>query len=125
MKNWVIKTVKRHPILYRGAKKIYRTINPANPTIYRNYDYQIAYELEDEREIKKILYHYNSFRKYNMQLFILVKGNISYIHEYIRKYPGITFLSLDYYRKYGKKMDLTNIILVDAQKEVPDIINYI
>lgn len=100
-------------------------MNPANPTVYRNDDYHIAYELEDEEKIKKILYHYNSFRKYQMQLFILVKGNVSHIHEYIRKYPGVTFLSVDYYQKYSKKMNLTNIIFVDEEKEVPDIINYI
>lgn len=90
MKNFVIRMVKGHPLLYRGAKKIYRIVKPAAPAPYKNNDFRIAYELEHMEEMERILMHYDSFRKDHMSLLVLVKGNLLYIHELIRKYPGFS-----------------------------------
>ena len=55
MKNFVIKLVKNNPVLYRSAKKVYRTFQPAKPTVYRNNDYSIVYQINDPEEMGKIL----------------------------------------------------------------------
>ncbi len=69
--------------------------------------------------------HYDSFRKDHMSLLVLVKGNLLYIHELIRKYPGVQFLSLDYYRKYRKKLHLCNLIVMDVNGKIPEMTDYI
>lgn len=125
MKSFVIRMVKGHPILYRSAKKIYRAVKPAVPTPYRSNDFRIAYELENVEEMEQILAHYDHFRKDNMSLLILVKGNLLQIHELIRKYPGVQFLSLDYYKNYRKKIQLRNLIVMDVNGKLPEMTDYI
>lgn len=122
MKNFVIKLVKNNPVLYRGAKKVYRTFQPAKPTIYRNDDYSIVYQLSDPQEMPEILSHYNSFRRENTRLVVLVRGNTLKMHILIREYPGVIFYSLDYYQKYRKRLYIKNMILTDRSQSVEDII---
>ena len=122
MKNFVIKLVKDNPILYRGAKKVYRTFQPAKPTVYRNNDYRIVYLISDPEEMPEIIAHYNSYRRENTSLVILVKGNALKMHMLIRQYPGIIFYSMDYYKKYQKRLYIKNMILTDCSQSVGEII---
>lgn len=122
MKNFVIRLVKNNPVLYRGAKKVYRTFQPAKPTIYRNNDYSVVYQLSDLEEMPEILRHYNSFRRENTRLAVLVRGNTLKMHILIREYPGVIFYSLDYYQKYRKRLYIKNMILTDCSQSVEDII---
>ena len=123
MKNFVIRFVKNNPILYRGAKKVYRTFQPAKPTIYRNNDYSIVYRLDDPDEMKNIIAHYNDLRRENTKIVVLVSGNELKLHNLIRMYPGVIFLSTDYYRRYQKKLTVRNMILTDWQPPASDIID--
>ena len=123
MKNFVIRFVKNNPILYRGAKKVYRTFQPAKPTIYRNNDYSIVYRLDDPDEMKNIIAHYNDLRRENTKIVVLVSGNELKLHNLIRMYPGVIFLSTDYYRRYQKKLTVRNMILTDWHQPVSDIID--
>ena len=122
MKNFVIRFVKNNPILYRGAKKVYRTFQPAAPTVYRNHDLCITYMIEDMQKMPHILAHYNSLRRENTRLVVLVKGNVLKMHALFREYPGVIFYSLDYYRRYQKKMYIKNMILTDDRQSLQDII---
>lgn len=122
MKNFVIKMVKNNPVLYRSAKKVYRTFRPARPTVYQNNSYRVVYQLSDPEEMKKILAHYNSYRGENTSLAVLVRGNTLHLHLLIRQYPGVTFYSLDYYKKYRKRLYIKNMILTDVSQPVGDII---
>ena len=63
MKNFVIRLVKNNPVLYRSAKKVYRTFQPAKPTVYQNNNYRVVYQLSDPEEMQEILAHYNSYRR--------------------------------------------------------------
>lgn len=123
MKNFVIKMVKNNPLLYQGAKKVYRTFQPARPTVYKNNDYRIVYRISDPSEMPDVLEHYNSFRKVNTSLVVLVEGNTREIHRMFRKYPGVLFYSLDYYRTYQKRLYIKNMILTDCSRSVSDIID--
>lgn len=122
MKNFVIRLVKGNPVLYRGAKKVYRTFRPAKPTVYRNSDYRIVYQISDPEEMPRILSHYNSLRRGNTRLVILVKGNPLKMHLLIRQYPGVTFYSMDFYQNYQKRLYINNMILTDCSQPVEDII---
>ena len=123
MKNFVIRFVKNNPILYRGAKKVYRTFQPAKPTIYRNNDYSIVYRLDDPDEMKNIIAHYNDLRRENTKIVVLVSGNELKLHNLIRMYPGVIFLSTDYYRRYQKKLTVRKMILTDWHQPASDIID--
>ena len=123
MKNFVIRFVKNNPILYRGAKKVYRTFQPAKPTIYRNNDYSIVYRLDDPDEMKNIIAHYNDLRRENTKIVVLVSGNELKLLNLIRMYPGVIFLSTDYYRRYQKKLTVRNMILTDWHQPASDIID--
>ena len=123
MKNFVIRFVKNNPILYIGAKKVYRTFQPAKPTIYRNNDYSIVYRLDDPDEMKNIIAHYNDLRRENTKIVVLVSGNELKLHNLIRMYPGVIFLSTDYYRRYQKKLTVRNMILTDWHQPASDIID--
>ena len=122
MKNFVIKLVKNNPVLYRSAKKVYRTFQPAKPTLYRNDVCRVVYQISDPGEIPAILAHYNSYRRENTVLVILVKGNTLQMNTLIRQYSGIIFYSLDYYKKYQKRLYIKNMILTDCNQSVGDII---
>lgn len=123
MKNFVIKIVKNNPLLYQGAKKVYRTFQPAKPTVYRNNDYRIVYRISDPDEMAGVLEHYNSFRKKNTSLVVLVDGHTRAIHRLFRRYPGVLFYSMDYYRTYHKKLYISNMILTGCGQPVSDIID--
>ena len=123
MKTFVIRFVKNNPILYRGSKKVYRTFQPAKPTIYRNNDYSIVYRLDDPDEMKNIIAHYNDLRRENTKIVVLVSGNELKLHNLIRMYPGVIFLSTDYYRRYQKKLTVRNMILTDWHQPASDIID--
>lgn len=122
MKNFVIRLVKNNPVLYRGAKKVYRTFQPAKPTVYRSNVYRIVYQITDPGEMSQVLDHYNSFRRENTRLVVLVKGNTLKMHLLVRQYPGVTFYSMDYYRNYQKRLYINNMILTDCSQSVEDII---
>ena len=122
MKNFVIKLVKNNPVLYRSAKKVYRTFQPAKPTVYRNNDYSIVYQIYSPEEMKKVIAHYNSFRRENTRLVVLVRGNTLKMHILVRQYPGVIFYSLDYYKRYQKRLYIKNMILTDCRQSVADII---
>lgn len=122
MKNFVIKLVKNNPVLYRSAKKVYRTFQPAKPTVYRNNDYSIVYQIYSLEEMKKVIAHYNSFRRENTRLVVLVRGNTLKMHILVRQYPGVIFYSLDYYKRYQKRLYINNMILTDCSQQVSDII---
>lgn len=123
MKNFVIRFVKNNPVLYRGAKKVYRTFQPAKPTIYRNNDYSIVYRLNNPDEMGSILDHYNDLRRENTRIVVLVSGNELKVHSLIRMYPGVNFLSMDYYRRYQKKLAIRNMILTDWRQPASDIVD--
>ena len=122
MKNFVIRLVKNNPVLYRSAKKVYRTFQPAKPTVYQNNNYRVVYQLSDPEEMQEILAHYNSYRRENTSLVVLVRGNTLHMHILIRKYPGVICYSLDYYKKYQKRLYIKNMILTDCSQSVGDII---
>lgn len=122
MKNFVIKLVKNNPVLYRSAKKVYRTFQPAKPTVYQNNNYRVVYQISDPDEMPGVIAHYNSYRRENTCLVILVKGNTLKMHTLIRQYPGVIFYSLDYYKKYQKRLYIKNMILTDCRQSVADII---
>lgn len=123
MKNFVIKMVKNNPLLYQSAKKVYRTFQPARPTVYRNNDYRIVYRISDPSEMPDVLEHYNGLKKENTDLVVLVEGNTRVIHRLFRQYPGVLFYSLDYYRTYQKRLYIKNMILADCRQSVSDIID--
>ena len=123
MKNFVIRLVKNNPVLYRGAKRVYRTFQPAKPTIYRNNDYSIVYRLNNPDEMENILDHYNDLRRENTRIVVLVSGNELKLHGLIRTYPGVHFLSLDYYRRYQKKLAIRNMILTNWHQPMSDIVD--
>ena len=122
MKNFVIKLVKNNPVLYRSAKKVYRTFQPAKPTVYRNNDYSIVYQIYSPEEMKKVIAHYNSFRRENTRLVVLVRGNTLKMHILVRQYPGVIFYSLDYYKRYQKRLYINNMILTECCHQVLDIL---
>lgn len=125
MKNIAIRIVKSNPILYKGAKKIYRTFQPAKPTLYRNHDYSMVYQIKAPEKMSAVLEHFGKYRKNNTRLVVIVSGNTRVIHLLFRDYPGVIFLSMDYYKKYQKKLNIKNMILTDTSQPVTDIIDLI
>ena len=123
MKNFVIKLVKNNPFLYQSAKKVYRTFQPARPTVYRSSDYRVVYRISDPAEMPEVLAHYNSYRRVNTRLVVLVEGNTRKMHLLVRRYPGVIFYSLDYYRTYQKRLYINNMILTGCRQPVADIID--
>lgn len=122
MKNFVIKVVKNNPLLYQGAKKIYRTFQPARPTIYRNKDYRIVYRISALEQMTDVLEHYDRIRRVNTRPVVLVEGMTREIHRLFRQYPGVQFYSMDYYRTYQKRLYINNMIVTDCSRPVADII---
>ena len=75
MKNFVIKLVKNNPFLYQSAKKVYRTFQPARPTVYRSSDYRVVYRISDPAEMPErypgvIFYSMDYYRTYQKRLYI-------------------------------------------------------
>ena len=59
----------------------------------------------------------------NTKIVVLVSGNELKLHNLIRMYPGVIFLSTDYYRRYQKKLTVRNMILTDWHQPASDIID--
>lgn len=125
MKKYIIKIAKKNELLYRIAKRFYRSIRPAAPTYYRNYDYNIAYEMEEENQLSLILDHYAKVKKTNTRLLILWKGNPLCLHRLMREHPFILFLSIDYYERYHQKLMVNHLIFADYQQDIPSVLRLI
>ena len=115
MKKYLIKIAKKNELLYRIAKRFYRTIRPAAPTLYRSADYLVVYRAAQPQDIAMIRQHYEGIRRENTLV----------LHSLMRRYQGMIFLSLDYYERYQKKLMLGNMILLDWHQPAPRILEYI
>lgn len=63
MKKYIIRIAKKNELLYRMAKRFYRSVRPAAPTLYQNYDYVIAYRAKEEQQLSTIFAHYAQIKK--------------------------------------------------------------
>ena len=97
MKKWLIKIAKKNAVLYRIAKKLYRSVRPAAPTLYRSQDYFMVYQLHALEEMDDILRHYAQVRRDNTPLCCLGHGPTLDIHRLMRVHPGGRVLSRGYY----------------------------
>lgn len=104
MKKYLIKIAKKNELLYRIAKRFYRTIRPAAPTLYRSADYLVVYRAAQPQDIAMIRQHYEGLRKENTRVVVLWEGEPLVLHSLMRRYQGMIFLSLDYYERYQKKL---------------------
>lgn len=125
MKKWLIKIAKKNAVLYRIAKKLYRSVRPAAPTLYRSQDYFMVYQLHALEEMDDILRHYAQVRRDNTRIVVVVHGHTLGIHRLMRVHPGVRFLSLDYYERYHRKLTLKNIVLMDWRRPAEKMLNYI
>ncbi len=125
MKKYVIQLAKKNELLYRIAKRFYRTIRPAAPTFYRNYDYIITYEMKEEHEISLILEHYAKVKKTNTRLLILWGGDPLCLHRLMREHPSVFFLSMDYYERYHQKLMVNHMIFLNIQQDIPSVLRLI
>lgn len=125
MKKYLIKIAKKNELLYRIAKRFYRTIRPAAPTLYRSADYLVVYRAAQPQDIAMIRQHYEGIRRENTRVVVLWEGEPLVLHSLMRRYQGMIFLSLDYYERYQKKLMLCNMILLDWHQPAPRILEYI
>ena len=114
MKKWLIKIAKKNAVLYRIAKKL-----------YRSQDYFMVYQLHALEEMDDILQHYAQVRRDNTRIVVVVHGHTLDIHRLMRVHPGVRFLSLDYYERYHRKLTLKNIVLMDWRRPAEKMLNYI
>ena len=125
MKKHLIRIAKKNELLYRIAKRFYRAVRPAAPTLYRSLDYLLAYPMKTEDELTAILAHYETLRRGNTRLLILWVGDPLCLLRLMRCHPQILFLSMDYYARYHQKLMLKNMILLDAARPAPAVLEYI
>lgn len=116
MKNKIIQFIKKHPFLYNTAKKINRKLNK----IQVREDYEVkstfyVYVMKEEHEFELIKKHYAKISNYNTKLLIIINNpNYNkYIHKYIRENPDILFISLDYFKKYHKTINVDKFVFLD------------
>ena len=125
MKKRLIRIAKKNELLYRIAKRCYRTLRPAAPTVYRSLDYLLAYPMKHESQLSDVLAHYESVRRENTRLLILWEGEPLCLHRLMRAYPQLLFLSMDYYARYHQKLTVSNLILLDAKTQAPAVLDYL
>lgn len=125
MKKYIIRIAKKNELLYRMAKRFYRSVRPAAPTLYQNYDYVIAYRAKEEQQLSTIFAHYAQIKKGNTRLLIFWEGEPLLLHRLMREHPSTYFLSVDYYARYHQKLRVRNFILLDMHQEAPSILEFI
>lgn len=128
MKNKIIKIIKKNPILYKIAKKIYRKFVKENvPKRICEENFYFLYILENLEELEKIKQHFKELNYENAYLAILI-NNENYniiIHDLIEQEDAI-ILSANYFRKYNKKINFKKMILLDYKNQnYKNIINLI
>lgn len=121
MKNFVIKLVKKNPILYRGAKKVYRTFRPARPAVYQSNEWHLVCRIQDPARMPELKAQYDRCRNQDTRLVVLVQGHTLDLHGLVRSYPGVVFLSEDYYHKYEKQLQLSNVVLMTEGQSMEEI----
>ncbi len=129
MKNEIIKFIKKHPFLYNLAKKINRKLKVIPPKNSYSSDYvYYTYILKKEEELNKVKEHYRKIEKENTKLFIIVDNEeyCKYIHKFIRENVNILFASMQYFKRYNKKLKLNKYILLDYKNnDFDSLLNYI
>lgn len=112
--------------MYRSAKRLYRTFKPARQTAYKGMEFYYIYRTgcTKNEEIRRILAHYDSCKKTLSHLVIVVEGHVSSMHELMGRWPGVTFLSADYYKTYQKKLSVRNMICLDHTRKPPEILEW-
>lgn len=129
MKNKIIRFIKNNPLLYNIAKKINRSLKITPPKKSYSSDYiYYTYILKEAGELNKIKEHYKKIERENTKLFIIVDNeeNCKYIHKFIRENVNILFASMQYFKKYNKKLKLNKYLLLDYKDNKFDsLLNYI
>ena len=129
MKNKIIRFIKNHPFLYNLAKKINRRLKVTRPKKSYSSDYiYYTYILKEAGELNKIKEHYKKIERENTKLFVIVDNEeySQYIHKFIRENVNILFASMQYFKKYNKKLKLNKYLLLDYRNnEFDSLLNYI
>ena len=129
MKNKIIRFIKNHPFLNNLAKKINRRLKVTPPKKSYSSDYiYYAYILKEAGELNKIKEHYKKIERENTKLFVIVDNEeySQYIHKFIRENVNILFASMQYFKKYNKKLKLNKYLLLDYRNnEFDSLLNYI
>ena len=124
MKNKIIQFIKKHPFLYNLAKKINRRMNnvPVKVDYVTNTIYY-TYMLKKEEELPLIKKHYNTIKRDNTKLLVIVdnKEYNKYLHKWIRENVKVLFASLDYFKKYHKNLNANRLVLLDYNQGIRNI----
>ena len=83
MKKWLIKIAKKNAVLYRIAKKLYRSVRPAAPTLVPQ-SATISWSISCMTRVKRwktILRHYAQVRRDNTRIVVVVHGHTLHIHR--------------------------------------------
>ena len=64
---------------------------------------------------------YDRCRNQDTRLVVLVQGHTLDLHGLVRSYPGVVFLSEDYYHKYEKQLQLSNVVLMTEGQSMEEI----
>jgi len=121
MRKFLIKIIKKNKFLYNVAsylnRKITKKVSIVPKQIEGNTTY-MCYTLKDLSELEKIILHYDTIKKYDSQLVILIKNNKYNLkmHTLIEENPKIIFISHNYIEKYKKQLDFKNFIFIEYNK---------
>ena len=116
MKNYLIKLIKKNKYLYSFARKVYYRIWK-KPVVKRSNLEEmkyVVYVLKNMDELEKIKEHYSKLKIKDYLLMIIVDNpdyNLN-IHELISS-ESCAIVSADYFRRYYKKLNLKNVIILD------------
>lgn len=130
IKNAIVKLIKKVPFLYNLAKKV---VNKKNKSLsynnITNNDVYYIYIMKQEEELNEIKQHYDEIKKENSKLAIIVddKDSYNYMHKIIRENINISFMDLQYFKTYNKKINVSKYILLDYKSNQynKDIFEYV
>ena len=91
------------------AKRFYRSVRPAAPTLYQNYDYVIAYRAKEEQQLSAIFAPLCANKKRQYTFIDFLEGEPLLLHRLMREHPSTYFLSVDYYARYHQKLRVRNL----------------
>ena len=115
LKKKIVALIKKSPFLYNLAKKFLNKKDKNFSYKLMDNDVYYVYIMQEKEELEKIKQHYDKMKNANSKLAIVIndKYAYNYMHKLIRENMSISFIDLQYFKLYNKKIMFNKCIMLD------------
>ncbi len=119
MKKTLIKVIKTNKYSFELAKRIQNRFNIRSVKNIEN-EVNFGYIMNNINELDEIKKHFQTIKSSNKRLWIFLTNNVpnNKIHFLFEKNVAVSFISIEYFKRYNKKLLLSNVVVLNHHEKI-------